>query len=127
MGGCSIVQSGGSLRLRGGATRGMCGRERGDIRIRMAREDIPSFRAWSDLSKQGLEHLQPVSKSSKLLTVVMFYVCSISKACLMIRGKTKSLEVRQCCHQTPLIPGFGRQRHLDLCEFKATMGYTRTM
>ena len=76
------------MRLRGGATRGMCGREKGDIRIRMAREDIPSFGAWSDLSQQGLEHLQPVSKSSKLLTVVIFYVCSISKVCLMIRGKT---------------------------------------
>ena len=40
-------------------------------------------------------------------------------------AKLKPLEVRQRWH-TPLIPGFGRQRQTDLCEFKATLGYTKS-
>lgn len=48
MGGCSIIQPGGSLWLKGGATKGKCEGGEGDIRIRMARQDIQSLVAWSD-------------------------------------------------------------------------------
>ena len=33
-------------------------------------------------------------------------------------------EPRQWWH-TPLIPALGRQRKMDLCEFKATLGYLK--
>ena len=35
-----------------------------------------------------------------------------------------SHKARQWWH-TALIPALGRQRQMDLCEFKATLGYTR--
>ena len=35
-----------------------------------------------------------------------------------------SIEARQWWH-TPLIPALRRQRQMDLCEFKTTLGYTR--
>ena len=42
------------------------------------------------------------------------------------KGKAKPLEVRQWWH-TSLIPGFGRQRQIDLCEFKVNLGYPRSV
>ena len=41
------------------------------------------------------------------------------------KDKAKPQEVREQWHM-PLIPGFVRQREMDLCEFKATLGYTRS-
>ena len=51
----------------------------------------------------------------------------INESCLKTRGKAKATRGQAVTSNTPLIPGFGRQSQTGLCEFKATLDYTRSM